>query len=116
MGEMSFVGNDFLDDRKAPHQLTMPDVEIRVVDGVPVVSYSPSRVVHRIAGYRGVHHNNLQHLHGCNHGLRHSGDHRGTTFRLCLDGGGGVDIIKTGIHRRQKCRAQTKEMINLYQP
>ena len=76
----------------------MPDVEIRVVDGVPVVSHS--RVVHRIADYRGVHHNNLQHIHGCDHGLRHSGGHRGTTLRF--DGGGGSDIVrKTGIPRRQ---------------
>lgn len=95
---MSSVGNDFLGDKKGPHQLTMPDVEIRVVDGVSVVSHS--RVVPRIADYRGGHHNNLQHIHGCDHGLRHSEGHRGTT--LSFDTGGGSDIIReTWIHRWQ---------------
>lgn len=68
----------------------MTYVEIRVVGGVSVVSHS--RVLHRIADYRGDHHNNLQHIHGCDHGIRHSGGRRGRTLRF--DGGGGGDIVK----------------------
>lgn len=104
MGDMSPVGNDFLGGKKGPLQLTMPDVEIRVVDGVPVVSHS--RAVHRIADYRGAHHNNLQHIHDCGH-RRHRGGHRGSRrgTTLCFDGGGEGDIVReTGI-----CRWQSAE-------
>lgn len=94
MGDMSSAGNDFLVDRKGP---TMTYVEIRFVDGVPVVSHS--RVLHCSADSRGGHHNNLQRVHGCDYGIRHSGGHRGRT--LCFDRGGGGAIVKTGIHRSQ---------------
>lgn len=87
MGDMSSAGIDFLVDRKGP---TMTYVEVRVVDGVTVVSHS--RVLHRIADSRGAHHNNLQHIHGCDYGIRHSGGHRGRT--LCFNKGGGGDIVK----------------------
>lgn len=75
MGDMSSAGNDFLVDRKGPK---MTYVEIRVVDGVPVVSHS--RVLHRSADPRGGHHNNLQRVHGCDYGIRYSGGHRGRTL------------------------------------
>lgn len=83
---MSSVG--YLGDRKGLHQLTMHDVEIHVVDGV-IVS-SRYRVLYCI-DYRGVHHNNPRHIHGCDHGICYSGGHRNTTF--CLRGGVG-DIIR----------------------
>lgn len=62
----------------------MLDVEIRDVDGVIVVSHN--RVVLRISDFLGVHHNNLQHTRGFDHGLRYIDGHCGTT--LSFKGGG----------------------------
>lgn len=89
MGEMSFVGSEFLGGRKGPRRLTMPSVEIGAVDGVPVVCHS--RFLHRIPDYGGVHHNSLQHIHGCDHGFCYSGGRRGTTSGF--SGGRGKVIL-----------------------
>lgn len=82
-------GRYVLGDRKGLHRLTMPGVEIRVVDGVLVGG--DNRGLYRIVDNQGDHRNNLPHIHGCVHGLRYSGGHHGTT--LCFERGGGSNIV-----------------------